>query len=138
MINKIKESNILILPGGNPEMFYHKVLTNNLLDVIKNYKQIIIGESAGTELQLNNYFITAKNNYYKKFAWYKGFGIINDPFYIDVHSSNNYLYLNKLQKVSNEKNKIIYAIYDDGAIILNRNNNEIELYGNVKTIIPKI
>lgn len=138
MIDKIKESNILILPGGNPEMFYNKVEKHNLLNVIKNYDKVVIGESAGTELQLTNYFITAKNNYYKKFDWYKGFGIIDDPFFMDVHSSNNYRYLNKLQKTANEKNKNIYAIYDDGAIILNRKTNELELFGNVKIFTPKV
>ena len=60
MIKRINESNILILPGGNPEMFYNKVKETNLLNIIKEYNKIIIGESAGTELQLNNYFITAK------------------------------------------------------------------------------
>ena len=136
MIDKIKNSNVLVLPGGNPEMFYNKVVKYHLLEVIKNYDKVVIGESAGTELQLNSYFITAKNNYYKKFAWYKGFGIIADPFYMDVHSSNNYRYLNKLQKTSNEKNKNVYAIYDDGAIILNRKNNQLELFGNVKIFKP--
>ena len=60
MIDKIKNSNVLVLPGGNPEMFYNKVVKHRLLEVIKNYDKVVIGESAGTELQLNNYFITAK------------------------------------------------------------------------------
>ena len=132
MKSKIKEADVLVLTGGNPEMFYNKVVSSNILDDIKNFNKIIIGASAGTELQLNNYFITAKNNYYKKFAWYTGFNIINDPFYIDVHTSNNYRYLNKLAKVAQETKKAIYAIYDNGAIIYNRNNKKIELFGNVK------
>ena len=136
MIDKIKNSNVLVLPGGNPEMFNNKVLKHRLLEVIKNYDKVVIGESAGTELQLNNYFITAKNNYYKKFDWYKGFGIIDDPFYMDVHSSNNYKYLNKLQKTSDEKKKNVYAIYDDGAIILNRKTNQLEFFGNIKEFKP--
>ena len=62
----IKESNVLLLPGGNPEMFFKKIVHDtDLLYEIKYYTGIIIGESAGTELQLRRYFITAKNNYYK-------------------------------------------------------------------------
>lgn len=137
MIKKINDSNILVLPGGNPEMLYNKIKEKGLSMYIKNYKKIIIGESAGTELQLNNYFITAKNNYYKKFDWYKGFNVIDDPFYMDVHTSNNYNYIKKLQKTANEKNKTVYAIYDDGVILLNRNTNKEELYGNVKIINPE-
>lgn len=138
MINEIINSDILVLPGGNPEMFYNKVEQLGLLETIRNYKKIVIGESAGTELQLNNYFITAKNNYYKKFAWYNGFGIVKDPFYMDVHSSNNYNYLKKLQKVANETNKKVYAIYNEGAIIFNRETNKLELFGKVVEFTPGV
>lgn len=128
----INEANVLLLPGGNPEMLYNKVVHDTeILYDIKYFKGIIIGESAGCELQLKRYFITAKNNYYKYFAFYDGFGVINDPFYMDVHSINNKMYLAKLQKVANETNKKVYAIFDDGAIILNRTNNEVKTYGNV-------
>lgn len=136
MMDKIRNSDVLVLPGGNPEMFYNKVVSLGLLDIIKNYDKVIIGESAGTELQLNNYFITAKNNYYKKFDWYKGFNIVDDPFYMDVHSSNNYNYLKKLQKVANKTRKNVYAIFNDGVMILNRKTNDLEIYGNVKTFLP--
>lgn len=137
LIKVIQNSDILLLPGGNPEMFFKKVLHDTeLIYYIKHFKGIIIGESAGTELQLKRYFITAKNNYYKYFAFYDGFGIIDDPFYMDVHSINNKFYLNKLQKVANETKKDVYAIFDDGAIIYNRNTEDIELFGNVKKIEP--
>ena len=128
----LKESNVLLLPGGNPEMLFDKVVhKTEILYEIKYYKGLIIGESAGTELQLKRYFITAKNNYYKYFAFYDGFGVIDDPFYIDVHSINNRLYLDSLKRIAKEKSKTLYAIYNDGALILNRENGKIELYGNV-------
>lgn len=96
----------MILPGGNPEIFYSKVVQDcEMLYEIKHFKGIIIGENAGAELQLKRYFITAKNNYYKYFAFYDGFGVIDDPFYIDVHSVNNKFYLNKLQNIANMKKK---------------------------------
>ena len=128
----LQESNILLLPVGNPEMLFDKVVhqTDSLYE-IKYYNGIIIGESAGTELQLKRYFITAKNNFYKYFAFYDGFGVIDDPFYMDVHSINNKLYLNKLKKVAHEKKKDVYAIFDDGVIIYNRETKKISTYGNV-------
>ena len=128
----IRESDVLLLPGGNPEMFFDKILHDTeLLYDIKYYKGTIIGESAGTELQLKKYFITAKNNFYKYFAFYDGIGVLDDPFYIDVHTINNKKYLNKLAKVAKEKNKDVYAIYDDGALIYNRKSDKLEIYGHV-------
>lgn len=137
--NIIKNSDILVICGGNPEMLYSKVVQETeILYEIKHYKGIIIGASAGADLQLKRYFITAKNNYYKYFAFYDGFGILDDPFYLDVHSINNHLYLSKLQKIAEEKQKNIYAIFDDGAIIFNRANTELKIFGNVKLFEPNI
>ncbi len=133
----IDNSDVILITGGNPEMLYSKVThETEILYNIKHYKGIIIGFSAGADLQLKRYFITAKNNYYKYFAFYDGFGVLNDPFYIDVHSIRNKKYLNKLQNVANEKKKNVYAIFDDGAIIYNRNSNDIEIFGNVLTFKP--
>lgn len=100
LIEIIQNSDILLLPGGNPEMFFKKVLHDTeLIYYIKYFKGIIIGESAGSELQLKRYFITAKNNYYKYFAFYDGFGVLDDPFYMDVHSINNKRYLANYKKL---------------------------------------
>lgn len=134
----IDNSDVLVITGGNPEMLYSKVTQETeILYNIKHYKGIIIGFSAGADLQLKRYFITAKNNYYKYFAFYDGFGVLDDPFYMDVHSINNKIYLSKLQKVANDKKKNVYAIFDDGAMIYNRASNKLELFGNVLTFEPK-
>lgn len=134
----IDDSDILVITGGNPEMLYSKVTQETeILYNIKHYKGIIIGFSAGADLQLKRYFITAKNNYYKYFAFYDGFGVLDDPFYIDVHSVNNKRYLEKLQKVANTKKKNVYAIFDDGAMIYNRSTKGLERFGNVLTFDPE-
>ena len=137
--NKIKDlintSDVIVLTGGNPEMFYQKVVqdTECLYD-LKYFKGLVIGSSAGAVLQFKRYFITAKNNYYKYFSFYDGFGLINDPFYIDVHSINNNFYLKKLSNVAKDKNKKIYAISNDGVLVVDRVSNKIEYMDNVKVI----
>ena len=134
----IDNSDILVITGGNPEMLYSKVTQETeILYNIKHYKGIIIGFSAGADLQLKRYFITAKNNYYKYFAFYDGFGVLDNPFYMDVHSINNKRYLDKLQKIANDKKKNVYAIFDDGAMIYDRSTNKLEIFGNVLTFEPK-
>lgn len=131
MKDKINESSILLLTGGNPEMFYNKVIKSGILDCLKKYNNTIIGVSAGAELQLNRYFITKKNNYYKKFDWYDGFGIIDNDFYFDVHSINRGRYIPSLREKSIQIKKNIYCLFDSGVIIYNRKNKEIETYGEV-------
>lgn len=137
--NKIKDlintSDVIVLTGGNPEMLYQKVVqdTECLYD-LKYFKGLVIGSSAGAVLQFKRYFITAKNNYYKYFSFYDGFGLINDSFYIDVHSINNNFYLKKLSNVAKDKSKKIYAISNDGVLVVDRVSNKIEYMNNVKVI----
>ena len=140
---KIKEeinaADVLVLTGGNPEMFFQKVVHDmECLYEIKHFKGLIIGSSAGACLQFKRYFITTKNNYYKYFAFYDGFGNINPKFYIDVHSINNQFYLNKLASVAKEYKKDIYAINNNGVLVFDRENNNIEFMDNVKIIKRKM
>lgn len=115
-------------------MIFSKVVPEkDLLYDIKYFKGMIIGESAGWCLQFKRSFITAKNNYYKYFAFYDGFGILDDPFYVDVDSINQSYYLEKLRKKAKEK-KALSAIFDEGAIIYNRKNGETEIFGQVLKI----
>lgn len=131
MIDLIKESSILIFTGGNPEMFYNKVIQAGLLNCLRDYKNIVIGVSAGAELQLKKYFITAKNNYYKKFDWYDGFGIIDNDFYFDVHSVNRGRYLSSLKDKSLRLKKNIYCLFDSGVIIYNRETKQMKTAGEI-------
>lgn len=138
LLNILNDVDVIFLPGGNPEMMYQKIVHDKeLLYVLKHTKKIVIGESAGTELQLKRYFITAKNNYYKYFAFYDGLGLLDDPFYMDVHTVNNKNYLTKLQKVADEKGKDVYAIYDGGVIIYNRDSLKMSILDPVKKFSPK-
>lgn len=134
----LKKSDMIVLCGGNPEMLYSKVVQETeLLYDIKYYQGIILGFSAGADLQFKRYFITAKNNYYKYFAFYDGFGVLDDPFYLDVHSIKNRFYLDKLQKVANDKRKNVYAIFNDGALMYNRDNKQIEKFGKIIELNPE-
>ena len=128
----INQSDILLFPGGNPEMLFYNILhRTELLYYLKHTQKIIIGESAGAVLQFERYFATAENNFYKYFAFYDGIGVINDPFYIDVHTNEDKDYQKVLQEVANKKSKPIYALLDDGCLIYDRRANSILFESNV-------
>ena len=132
LIKKIEESDVLLFPGGNPEMLFSKVLhQTELLYIIKKYNKTIIGESAGAVLQFKRYFVTKENNYYEYFAFYDGFGVLDDPFYLDVHTKKDKEYLKFLNKISKDHKKSVYAIYDDGCLIYDRANKEVIYSNNV-------
>lgn len=135
---KLKNSNILVIPGGNSEMLYYKLaMEYELLYAIKYYEGLIIGESAGACTQFREYFITKENNYHGYKAWYPGFGVLNDPYYIDVHTRDDDEYLKQLQKISNKRKKIIYALHEEDSILHNRDTGEFNLIGNINIITPE-
>lgn len=132
LVRKIEESDILLFPGGNPEMLFSKVLhQTELLYNIKHSDKIIIGESAGAVLQFKRYFVTKENNYYKYFAFYDGFGVLDDPFYLDVHTKNDDEYQRSLKKIAKDYKKSVYAIYDDGCLIYDRKNKNVVFKNDV-------
>lgn len=146
-VNKIKEeitsSNIIILPGGNPIMLTTKILECGIQDELAKYPNIIMGGSAGACVQLKKYFITEENNVPRGFQELDGLGLLNVDFLIDVHTnvhttgeneSNRNAYIKKLKGLTKHYNKDIYAISDDGAILINRKTNEFETFGNVEII----
>ena len=136
IIDKIKNSDILLLPGGNPDMFFNKVVYDTeILYSIKNYKGDIIGESAGAVLHFRKYFLTIENSYKKCLEYCNGFGIIDDDFVVDVHTINKENYINRLKNIGKEMKKNIYAITDSEAIIYNRKSKKIEY--NCAINLPK-
>lgn len=147
-INKIKEeiddSKIIVLPGGNPVMLSSKILECGIQDELKNYSNIIIGGSAGACIQFEKYFLTEENNIPRGFQELGGLGILDVDFLIDVHTNvhttgknqcNHDLYIDKLRRLADYYTKDIYAISDDGVIVVNRKTNNFELYGNVKSFL---
>jgi peptidase E len=143
ILDELYSSNIIVLPGGNPVMMTSKLIEFGLQEILRNDSKIIIGESAGACIQFQKYFITEENNRPRGFQELEGIGVLDVDFLIDVHTNihttgenqfNYDSYLNKLKSMTKEYNKNIYAISDDGAILVDRNNNTYETFGNVKRI----
>jgi len=131
----IAKCDIILFPGGNPEMLLNNILhRTELYYDLKRSKKIIIGESAGAVMQFKRYFVTEENNYYNYFAFYDGIGSIDDKFYIDVHTRKDDKYRSVLKDVANRYNKKVYAIYDNGCMIYDRKMNSIVFTSNVDII----
>jgi hypothetical protein len=146
-VNKIKEeiasSKIIVLPGGNPVMLSAKILECGIQEELKSYSSIIMGGSAGACVQLKQYFITEENNLPRGFQQLEGVGILDVDFLIDVHTNihttgknepNRKAYISKLKDLAKIYKKDIYAISDDGVILVDRKTNQFEVFGNVEKI----
>lgn len=128
MIDKIEKSNILLLTGGAPDLMMKRIKEKGIKKQVKNYQGLVIGYSAGAMIQLDQYHITPDEDY-PEFGYYNGLGMVSG-FDIECHYKANKLQINCIERVQNEKRLPVYAIYEDGGVVVH--DSKLELFGNVE------
>ncbi|MGL4731949.1 MAG: Type 1 glutamine amidotransferase-like domain-containing protein [Clostridium sp.] len=123
----IKDSDIVFLTGGYTEKSFKRVVEKDLLKEIQESK-VVIGVSAGALIQLKEYYLSEEEYIDDKF-YFKGLSLVPDDFYIEVHYDNEDYQNEAIERVLKEKSKIVYAIKDNGGIIIDR--GDITLIGEV-------
>lgn len=129
--NKIKNSNIIFFTGGLPDKMMLRLMEFNLIDDIENFTGVIIGSSAGAMIQISEYHITPDEDY-NIFTYNTGLNLIKE-FDIEVHYEGTEIQNKCIYKVLDEKKDIVYAIANNGGIIIE--NEKITLLGDTKTFI---
>ena len=125
---KIKEADILYFTGGAPDQMYERIMRLNILDAIKNHQGVVMGFSAGAMIQLSEYHISPDEDY-PCYCYGKGCGLLHD-FGIEVHYEKSDEIQNmSIRRFISEKKKPVYAIADDGALIVS--NGQTCTIGNV-------
>ena len=125
---KIRSADIIYLPGGLPDRLYARIVEMKLLEDIRAHTGIVMGFSAGAMAQLSEYHITPDTDY-QLFSYGKGCGLI-DAFGIEVHyDANDAVQRQSIERFVREKRKPLYAIADDGALMVD--NGSVSIVGNV-------
>ncbi|WP_042272347.1 Type 1 glutamine amidotransferase-like domain-containing protein [[Clostridium] dakarense] len=127
IINCINDSDILFFTGGLPDKTIDRLSEFNLISCIKNFNGIIMGSSAGAMIQINEYHISPDKDC-KDFYYKNGLNMIKD-FDIEVHFEETEIQMNSIHKVLAEKKHKIYAMKDEGGIVVN--DGEVILMGDV-------
>lgn len=128
MENKILNSSIIFFTGGAPDLMMKRIREYKLTSLLKNYQGIMMGYSAGAMMQLDQYHITPDEDY-PIFTYEQGLGCLHG-FAIEPHYHATKLQKESIQRVQEEKHKCVYAIYEDGGMIVKEQH--IELFGNVE------
>ena len=126
MKNKIMNSSVLLLTGGAPDLMMKRIKEKKLKKVIKNYKGVMIGYSAGAMIQLDAYHISPDEDY-PKFSYKTGLGCLSG-FDVEVHFRKSKVQMESVEKVKNDKKIPVYGIYENGGMILEK---EVICFGQV-------
>ena len=109
---------------------YDRLVEFDLIETIKEHKGVVIGCSAGAMVQLSEYHITPDDDY-AEFSYYSGIGLLNG-LDIEVHFEETAEQIECAGKALKEKNKPIYLMYHNGAVIVD--NSAVRTVGQVKVL----
>ena len=130
---KVKRADILYFPGGLPDKMYDRLREFELIESMKEHEGVVMGYSAGALIQLSEYHLSPDKDY-PQFGYYEGLGYLSG-FYVEVHYENAAVQNEAIDRVLRERNKPVYGLPDDGAIIVSGDN--IEIIGPVKRFLPE-
>ena len=133
MENKIINSSIVFFTGGAPDLMMKRIREFKLTSILKNYQGIMMGYSAGAMMQLDQYHITPDEDY-PAFCYEQGLGCLQG-FAIEPHYHETKLEKESIQRVVKEKHKKVYALYEDGGMVVS--DEQLELFGNVEVFEVK-
>lgn len=115
-VEKIKQADIIYFPGGAPDLMMMRINAFKLKEVLEAHQGLFIGSSAGAMIQMASYHISQDEDY-PSFRYEKGLDLLKG-FSIEVHYRRRKKQKAALRKVNRAFRHPIYAIPDDGAIIV--------------------
>lgn len=115
-IEKIKSADIIYFPGGAPDLLMMRINAFGIKDILEAHKGLFIGSSAGAMIQMASYHISPDYDY-PSFKYEKGLELLKG-FSIEVHYRRRKKQKAALRKVNRAFKQPIYAIPDDGALIV--------------------
>lgn len=126
--SKILNSSILLITGGAPDLMMKRIKEFRLKKLLKNYKGLMLGYSAGAMIQLDQYHITPDQDYLT-FGYYSGLATLSG-FSIEPHYQNSSNQKASIEQVLADKKHPVYAIGELGGLIVQDGN--ITCFGDVE------
>lgn len=120
---KIETADILFFLGGMPDQMYERLERLNCIETLRGHQGTIIGYSAGAVIQFNEYHLSPDEDY-AEFGYYQGIGWLNG-FEIEVHYTHSQVQQDSIKRFLSERHKPIYAMGDEGAIIVDEEGRKI-------------
>lgn len=115
---KIQNSDILFFTGGWPEHMMYRLRVLELTEQIEGFSGIVMGCSAGAMVQMKQYHITPfPEDGYDEFCYMNGMDMLSG-FYIEVHYDETPLQAESIRRVRQEKQKPVFAMYNDGGLLV--------------------
>ncbi len=118
--DKIAQADILLLPGGLPDLAVQRVDALGLRESIRSHSGLVMGYSAGALMMMTDYFISPDEDY-PILVHTHGLGLVGRDLHIEVHYEASSETDALLQSIADTSQRPVYAMTDAGAIIIELN-----------------
>lgn len=130
----IKNSDIVYFTGGLPHRMYERIIEFGIDKVLADYHGIVMGFSAGADIQLAEYHLSPDKDY-PDFVYYPGLGM-QRGYYVEVHYEADPIQDAAIQRVLRERRQPVFALkFNSGALITC--GSEVQPIGDVKIFLPE-
>ena len=129
LIKKARSSQLIYLPGGNPQLLIDRMLISRGDEILAEYDGIIVGNSAGALALCKKYAAIVGQGEAHITRFFKGFGELD--FAVTVHykpddDDENHSADKELLALSDKSATKIYAIPENSAIIYGKGKLEFD------------
>ncbi len=129
LIKKARSSQLIYLPGGNPQLLIDRMLISRGDEILADFDGIIVGNSAGALVLCKKYAAIVGQGEAHLTRFFKGFGDLD--FAVAVHykpddNEKNHSADKELLALSDKSATKIYAIPEESAIIYNKGKLEFD------------
>ena len=128
---KIAESNILYFSGGLPHLMMDRLHEKGIVDVIRGFNGLVMGDSAGALIQLDTYHVTPDRDY-PEYTYFEGLGLIHG-FDLEVHYCGSAEQYRSIKRCIQEKGVPVYAMPEQSGVIVEC--GEIMPFGETTEIV---
>lgn len=125
-LRKVKNSDVLIFTDGIAERMLEIIGRLELSEAISKYKGVIVGFGAGAVIQLSDYLYGSAGS-----ECMRGLGLI-DNIGLEIHAEECDIMSDSVRKFIREKKKPLYAIAEEGAVIVD--GSDVSTIGDVYVI----
>ena len=122
---KLSDADILYLAGGYPDWMLQRMYDLGIKDLIAGFEGTVIGASAGSMVQLDEYHLTPEDGY--PYQYQEGLGMLGG-FDVEVHYEEDLRHIEAIIRTLEDTGRPVVAMPDSGGMLID--GDRLELLGD--------
>ena len=132
-LEQVQKADLLFFTGGMPEKAIARLVQLGIDGAVKNFRETVMGASAGAMLQLDAYHITPDEDYDSYSIW-QGLGLVKG-IDLEVHYLATDLQRTCTKRAAKELSVPVYQMWHEGGLLIE--DGKVTIMGSVEVVPPE-